>query len=201
MNQPATDMTDQQLMRLAQGPQPHRFGDLIRRYRGPLLRVAQSRLGNRQLAEDVVQETFLSAFKSRHTYNHAYGFRTWLWTILLNHCRSAWRGRQRGPNLRPICENSAEPVETSGEAAPELGLMAAERREQLDRLLAELNSDQADALRLRFFGGLKFHEIAETMGCSLSTAKNRVRWGLEKLAAALARQTAAEEEREIGHEL
>jgi RNA polymerase sigma-70 factor (ECF subfamily) len=41
---------------------------------------------------------------------------------------------------------------------------------------------QADALRLRFFGGLKFEEIAGAMQCSLSTAKNRVRWGLERMA-------------------
>ena len=41
---------------------------------------------------------------------------------------------------------------------------------------------QADALRLRFFGGMKYHEIAASMQCSLSTAKNRVRWGLTKMA-------------------
>ena len=41
---------------------------------------------------------------------------------------------------------------------------------------------QADALRLRFFGGLKFEEISETMQCSLGTAKNRVKWGLMRLA-------------------
>jgi RNA polymerase sigma-70 factor (ECF subfamily) len=41
---------------------------------------------------------------------------------------------------------------------------------------------QADALRLRFFGGLKFQEIADAMQCSLNTAKNRVRWGLMRMA-------------------
>ena len=53
-------------------------------------------------------------------------------------------------------------------------------------MLSQLNPDQAAALRLRFFSGLKFHEIAVAMHCSLATAKNRVRWGLERLAAALA---------------
>jgi sigma-70-like protein len=45
-----------------------------------------------------------------------------------------------------------------------------------------LPTAQADALRLRFFGGLKFEEIADAMQCSLGTAKNRVRWGLMRLA-------------------
>jgi len=63
-----------------------------------------------------------------------------------------------------------------------------ERSQLLDSLLAKLPEGQADALRLRFFGGLKFQEIAEAMGCSLSTAKNRVRWGLTKMAEYLARK-------------
>jgi RNA polymerase sigma-70 factor (ECF subfamily) len=62
-------------------------------------------------------------------------------------------------------------------------LLQKERGELLEQLLAELPQPQADALRLRFYGGLKFQEIADAMGCSLSSAKNRVRWGLEKMSA------------------
>jgi RNA polymerase sigma-70 factor (ECF subfamily) len=51
--------------------------------------------------------------------------------------------------------------------------------------LARLPAAQADALRLRFFGGLKFQEIADTMPCSLNTAKNRVRDGLARMAEML----------------
>jgi RNA polymerase sigma-70 factor (ECF subfamily) len=61
-------------------------------------------------------------------------------------------------------------------------VLARERSELLEASLAALPTVQADALRLRFFGGLKFEEIAETMQCSLGTAKNRVRWGLMRLA-------------------
>ena len=61
-------------------------------------------------------------------------------------------------------------------------LLATERSERLNAMLDQLPANQADALRLRFFGGLKFREIAQTMNCSLSTAKNRVRWGLTKMA-------------------
>ena len=48
--------------------------------------------------------------------------------------------------------------------------------------MRRLSEPQADALRLRFFAGLTFPEIAAAMDCSLSTAKNRVKWGLMKLA-------------------
>jgi RNA polymerase sigma-70 factor (ECF subfamily) len=63
--------------------------------------------------------------------------------------------------------------------------MATERSERLNALLDQLPEKQADALRLRFFGGLKFREIAAAMNCSLSTAKNRVRWGLTEMAEQL----------------
>jgi len=60
-----------------------------------------------------------------------------------------------------------------------------ERSQLLEQHLSDLPSMQADALRLRFFAGLKFHEIADAMGCSLSTAKNRVRCGLTKMGQSL----------------
>jgi RNA polymerase sigma-70 factor (ECF subfamily) len=55
----------------------------------------------------------------------------------------------------------------------------------LERMLSDLPLPQADALRLRFFGELKYQEIADTMRCSLSTAKNRVRDGLVRLSRQL----------------
>jgi len=168
------------------------FATLFRRYRGPLLGLAESRLRQRDTAEDVVQETFLAAFKSRHTFRLEANFRTWLWTILLHQCHRHYRNLQRGvPTLSwfdPLTDGEASQVRNllvSLEPSPPEDLIARERRAQLDEVLAELSPAQADALRLRFFGELKFREIADTMECSLLTAKNRVRTGLLKMAAIL----------------
>ena len=160
MNEPTSQLSDKELMQKAQTKEPHRFGDLIRRYRRLLLRVAESRLGSRTLAEDVVQETFLSAFKSRHTYNSHYSFRTWLWTILLNQCKSAWGRKQRSLETSLDLQETDEGVSfhrdgnrnENQSTSPEFNLLAKERRELLDELLASLNADQSDALRLRFLG-------------------------------------------------
>ena len=64
-------------------------------------------------------------------------------------------------------------------------LLWTERQEQLRDALDRLPEVQADALRLRFFGGLKFEEIAAAMECSLNGAKMRVKHGLLKLAELL----------------
>ena len=85
--------TDAELMRRANSDDSAAFAELVRRYRPALVRVASSRLGMPEGAEDVVQETFLAAFKSRRTFDERFGFRTWLWTILLNQCRR-YAGRQ-----------------------------------------------------------------------------------------------------------
>ena len=82
-----------------------------------------------------------------------------------------------------VAADAAEPP-ASDEAGggPLAELVAQEQTARLEALLARLSPAQADALRLRFYGGLKFQEIADAMQCSLGTAKNRVRWGLLRLA-------------------
>lgn len=165
------------------------FDELMRRYHPSLWRVARSRLGRDDWADDVVQETFFCVLRWLRTYDSRYSFRTWLWTILFNQChrhlKKCSRGYlvgnwQEGTTKDSLPENIARQLRM--DESPSNKLVAKERAELLDALLCRLPEVQADALRLRFFGGLKFTEIAETMACSLSTAKNRVKWGLMKLA-------------------
>jgi RNA polymerase sigma-70 factor (ECF subfamily) len=174
------------------GGDREQFAVLVGRYQTALLRMAESRLGRRDWAEDVVQETFLCAFKSLHTYDSQFSFRTWLWTIALNQCRRHHQRRARTPHVHTWSEAGADAGDQAkrdclecAQATPHDSLLAKERSQQLHALLAELPEEQADALRLRFFGELKFQEIADAMHCSLSSAKNRVRWGLLKMSQML----------------
>lgn len=166
------------------------FEVLVQRYRLPLLRVAHSKLGDAAWAEDVTQEAFLAVFAARHTYNPKFAFRTWLWTILLNLCRRQLKQRRRQPRQTPNSQIAAgsgnrsllEPVEWETGLSR---LLKLERREELMSLLNELPEPQGDALRLRFFGELKFAEIAEAMKSSVSGAKRRVQNGLFALTEKL----------------
>lgn len=176
------DLCDEDLMRRAQAGELSAFEELVRRYRGPLLRVAASKLNDRLAAEDLVQEALLAAFAARHTFNPQYAFRTWMWTILLRLCQ---KHRQR--ESRPVrAGGSIDPVwadATAGCKACGLDqLLQSERQDLLHHALTELPEAEADALRLRFFAGLKFEEIAVAMVSSVSGAKQRVKHGLERLA-------------------
>ncbi len=156
------------------------FETLVERHRAGLLRLAHSRLADRIAAEDVVQETFLAVFAARSTYRPELPFRTWLWTIALNLCKRQAK-RAATQRLRDSSEIAAKTfVEDSSTSLTQL--LSAERDAQLREALTLLPEVQADALRLRFFGGLKFDEIAAAMSCSLNAAKMRVKQGLVRLS-------------------
>ncbi len=162
------------------------FDELVLRYRERLLRFAWSKYGNMSVAEDLVQEAFLAAFAARESYKPEFAFSTWLWTIFLNLCRRHYKREQIQP--REIVHSSfatEDLIQIPEPSSPETPLQVALKTEQFQLLalyLSELPEVQADSLRLRFFGGMKFSEIALTMDCSLSAAKIRVKNGLVKLA-------------------
>ena len=163
------------------------FSTIVRRYQEPLLRLAQSRLGQIELAEEVVQDAFTSAYRSLRSYRPEFSFRTWLWTILLNGCKRKYKQMKSRPATTDLARLESDAIEMSDEDefGPLQLAIANERTEHLDRLLSQLPAAQNKALRFRFFTGMRYQEIADTMHCSLSTAKMRVRVGLEKLATML----------------
>ena len=180
-------LNDQEIMERVRSGQVEMFDELVNRHRPSMLQAAVSKLRNQAVAEEAVQDAFLSAFAHRHTYRCEHSFRGWLWTILLNTCRGLAR-RELGRLDRAGAQNKFEVANepcSSGDALSRL--VRAEQAALLFRFLNELPETQADALRLRFFGGLKFDEIAQAMNCSTNGAKQRVRSGLERLSAALRR--------------
>lgn len=198
--------SDGELVAAVLGGSDEQFTQLVQRYQSPLLRVAISRLGNIERAEDVVQETFLNAHRWLHTYDSAYSFRTWLWTILLRQCGRNHARQSRSPRVHSWSNRPLGDAAESGGLQPQSTLpsppsqlLAKERAELLERSLQELPECEADALRLRFYGQLKFQEIADTMRCAISTAKNRVRNGLVKLAGIVTESEALAEAHETGN--
>ena len=180
-------LNDQGIMERVRSGQVELFDELVNRHRASMLRAAVSKLRNQAVAEEAVQDAFLSAFAHRHTYQSEHSFRGWLWAILFNTCRSL--GRRELGRIDRAGRDREFPVanepHSTGDALSRL--VRAEQATLLFRFLNELPETQADALRLRFFGGLKFDEIAQAMNCSTNGAKQRVRSGLERLSAALRR--------------
>lgn len=168
-------------MRRIQAGQLECFASIVRRHQSRLFKYAVSRLRSRALAEDAVQETFLSVYRGRATFDPSRSFSTWLWSIHVRECRRT-ATRENGTRDAQWASDSVPRDGSAAGVDPLLQCVQQEARERLDQFLREIPADQADALRLRYFGELSFKETAETLGISEATAKSRVRYGLAKLA-------------------
>ncbi|HEX5445238.1 MAG TPA: RNA polymerase sigma factor, partial [Pirellulales bacterium] len=146
MPDPVLPLSDEDLMRRVQAGDHAVFAELVRRYQPALTRVAASRLGRTDRAEDAVQESLLAAFQGRHTYRPPHNFRTWLWTILLNQCRRAWKRRMRRPRVSLWGDQPAETIEPAvyqasldrGGPTPLATMLVQERAGLVDELLKRL---------------------------------------------------------------
>ena len=176
--------SDSEIMQRIQAGEAALFSELVARYQNRLLRFAISKTPNHATAEDLVQEAFLAAFRSRMSYSTEYAVSTWLWSILLNLSKRDARRQQRRRGIEAARIDS--PMQSATD--PISLLIQAERRALVHDLLDEIHPRQADALRLRFFGELSFDEIALTMQCSVSGAKRRVKNGLLNLAQVIQRR-------------
>lgn len=176
-------MNDQQLMQLVAAGRSELFDELVKRHRHAMFRLAMSKLDEPADAEDAVQEAFLAAFRAKLTFDSRYSFRSWICTILLNVCRRQLRQAATRPaRSQTLVTELGASNEPATHESGLTSLLLRERDGLLGELLNSLPEVEADALRLRFFGELKFEEIAGVMNSSLNAAKDRVRRGLERLA-------------------
>ncbi|MGL4463535.1 MAG: RNA polymerase sigma factor [Planctomycetia bacterium] len=180
-------------MREVQAGRLERFALLVDRHQSACFRYAQSRLGARGLAEDAVQEAFLAAFEHRASFDPDRSFRTWLFTILVNQCRRLGKNELRRQAGRRSFDAAAHVVADDADQPLLDRLTAAEDQQLLAELLASLPDEQADAVRMRFFGELTFDEIAQVQGTPTPTVKSRVRYALERMTAEITRRETKHE--------
>jgi RNA polymerase sigma-70 factor (ECF subfamily) len=154
------------------------FELLYRRYARPVFALALRRLGDRGRAEDAVQETFASIWRSAGSYKRERGpGAPWLYAV----ARNAIVDRRRSLGPAP-----AEPVdEASNEAGPDERAEASWTAWRVHRALAELPEEERTLIELAYWGGLSQSEIADFVGIPLGTVKTRTRSALSRLADAL----------------
>jgi RNA polymerase sigma-70 factor (ECF subfamily) len=154
------------------------FEQLYRRYSRPVFALALRRLGDRGRAEDAVQETFASIWRSAGSYRSERGpGAPWLYAV----ARNAIVDRRRA--LGPV---PAEPVdEPSSDAGPDERAESSWTAWRIHRALAELPEQERKLIELAYWGGFSQSEISDFVGIPLGTVKTRTRSALSRLADAL----------------
>jgi RNA polymerase sigma-70 factor, ECF subfamily len=182
------------------------LGDLYDRYVDAVYAAASRLTSDRQLAEEVVQETFLALWNRAELFDPAIGsLAAWLHTIARNRTVDRLRAAGRRPNLIPLSSAAGED-EQAGAAldrlvaagsviggatvgqGPEGELEATELRQVLRDALAELPDAERTAIVLAYREELTQTEIAERLGWPLGTVKTRTRRALLRLRGALAEE-------------
>jgi len=167
------------------------FGWLVRRYQGRAYRLALRVVRDEEQARDVVQESFLKAYRSLDRFEGRSGFYTWFYRMVMNLCIDT---RRRDRSERQVEFEEERPLEVARGAAgagpgdspaPAAALERAELRAHLSRAIDQLPADARRTLELREIDGLDYAEIARCLGIPKGTVMSRLYYARRRLRAAL----------------
>lgn len=166
------------LLQVARGDE-QAFARLYDRFAAPAFGLALKICGNRALAEDVVQEAFLSIWRKPGSYHPERGtVASYLFGAVHNKAVDAVRHEE---SLRRREQAFGDQPEESGQEEVVEGAWIALRRDQVRDAMRRLSPVQREALELAYFEGLTYSEVAGKLGIPLGTAKTRLRDGMIRL--------------------
>jgi RNA polymerase sigma-70 factor (ECF subfamily) len=157
---------------------------LVREHETGIFRLALSILGDPAEANEVAQETFLSALRALPSYQEKKSLKAWLYTIALNHSRSHLRKRKILERLRSTL-TSIFRVETEKTISPEEALIQNEKEAELWKSLNQLDERHRIVVVLRYFHELPIAEISQILSVNEGTIHSRLHSAREKLRDAL----------------
>lgn len=154
------------------------FSELVKRHQKVLLRVVLRFTRDLDLAEDVLQDSFVKAYQKIHQFEGRSSFKSWLFRIAINTAKNKLRSLKKD-------QVSIDDVQVSKGAEAESALLRAAVEKKMKEEIDELPAKQRTALMLRVYEEMSFKEIAQIMECPYDTAKANYRHGLMKLKAAM----------------
>jgi RNA polymerase sigma-70 factor (ECF subfamily) len=185
-------LADEKLMLAFKAGDARAFEQLVRRHRAAVFNFLLRLCGQRQRAEDLLQETWLKVIRCASTYEAKAKYTTWLYTIARNLCMDALRKEsyRRADSLdAPVGngddERSLGEQLPSESAAPDRAAHNLAVQPLIERALASLPQEQREVFILREYHGTPFKEIAEVTGVPENTVKSRMRYALEGLRRSL----------------
>ena len=177
-------LADEDLMQLVQRGEADAFEVVYERHCGAAFSLAYRMCGTRAAAEDVVQEAFLSLWRSGARYDRTRGsVRTWVLGIVHNRAIDAMRRSVVHDRRRASDEGLEERFEARARTDVEVARLD-EAREVRQALLT-LPPEQCRVIQLAYFGGFTQTEIASMLDTPVGTVKGRMRLGLEKMRSQL----------------
>ncbi len=189
----AGKVEDKELVARALQGDESAYAELLERFRRPIFSLIYRMVGDRELAEDLAQESFVKAFNNLDTYNPSYRFSSWLFKIANNHAIDHLR-RARLSTVSihgsPHAANAEREEETrivlpSQDESPEQEVLALELGGEIEQAISQLRPDYRTAIILRHIENRPYEEIAEIMDVPIGTVKTFLHRARAELRQAL----------------
>jgi len=156
------------------------FGDLVRRYDTRLLNFVYRTIGDRERAQDLVQETFVRVYRHIERFDLSKKFSTWIYTIASNLAKNELRNRSRNPlvlfqTIKKNWDADHRPLEWEDtQYKPDDLFRKRHLREKVEEAVKQLPEHHRIVFVLRELEGKTYEEIADITGCNLGTVKSRL---------------------------
>ncbi|MDX1618001.1 MAG: sigma-70 family RNA polymerase sigma factor [Balneolaceae bacterium] len=179
------ERSDEDLMEYFQAGYEEGFNLLVNRYEDRLHNFLYRYTHDHQDCEDLVQETFLRVYRSRHSYERIAKFSTWMYTIALNLAKSLYKKKKRMTTItihKDPADSDDRPMELE-----DTGILQDDSLhekmciDKLENALMELNEDFREVVVLRDIQQLAYEEIAELTDIPMGTVKSRINRGRAEL--------------------
>lgn len=179
------EYNEQKLIQRASGGDPSAFNRLMAQHEKKMYAVALRMFGNREDAQDCLQEAMLRVYRAIGSFKGQSSFSTWVYRITMNTCLDELRRKKnkQSTSLDNLLEQGWSPADEGG--SPEKHAVRRELRRELNRVIQELPEDMRSAVVLRDLQGFSYDEIAVMLDVNVGTIKSRISRAREKLRGKL----------------
>lgn len=165
------------------------FQELVDRYQTRLLNFVYRTIGDRERAEDLVQEVFIRVYRHLHRFDQSKKFSTWAYTIASNLAKNELRNRSRNPlvlfqTIRKNWQDEDRPLQFEDSTSrPDDMYRRRHLKDLVEQSVAQLPEHHRQVFVLRELEGKSYEEIAEITDCNLGTVKSRLNRARNSFAA------------------
>ena len=176
-------LSDQELIKKYLNGDNTSFRILLTRHKSRIFAFIMSKIKNRDLSEDIFQDTFIKVINSlqNRKYNEEGKFLPWMMRIAHNLVIDHFRKEAKMRKVRPTSEFDIFDVLDDGNKNQEDVMMQTQVHADLNVLIEQLPKDQKEVLKMRYFEDLSFKQISDLTGTSINTALGRMRYALINL--------------------
>ena len=182
------DVSETDLVKRCQAGDTEAFDELVTRYRTRIFGMIYNMVHNEQDAWDLAQDSFVKAWKSIKRFRGRSSFYTWIYRIVMN-VTIDWLRKKQVKGMRAEFDDAiqAKQIDPASKTAPKADalpyeiMQRSETRTRIDNAIAQLSPEHRAVILMKEIEEMQYHEIAETLGCSIGTVMSRLFYARKKL--------------------